>query len=79
MSPPLRATLEPGWFQFGRMVLVPGFMANYVFILEQVGQRLASSRVTGAGKAAQPVSGFENKCLQYLVVLELNTFYLFSF
>lgn len=36
MSPTLRATLEPGWFQFSRMVLVPGFMPNYAFYLSNI-------------------------------------------
>lgn len=35
LSLPVRATLEPGWFQFGRMVLVPGFMPNYAFYLSK--------------------------------------------
>lgn len=35
MSPTLRATLVPGCFQFGRMVLVPGFMPNYAFYLSK--------------------------------------------
>lgn len=47
-------------------------MPNYAFYLSKTA-RLKSSRVTDADKAAEPVSGSENKCPQSLIVLEFQT------
>lgn len=49
------------------------FYAQLCLLFEQNGHRLKSSRVTDVDKAAEPVSGSENKCPQCLIVLEFQT------